>query len=54
MGDEIEKNDRTYDPSELEATRSRQQGLGVGAKDLQRQRDPHGAPEAEPEQEDDA
>ncbi len=29
-----------YDPSDLEATRGREQGLGVGAKDLQRQRDP--------------
>jgi hypothetical protein len=28
-----------YDPSELEATRGREQGLGVGARDLQRQRD---------------
>ena len=28
-----------YDPSAIEATRGREQGLGVGAKDLQRQRD---------------
>ncbi|MEI9889989.1 MAG: hypothetical protein WDN45_04540 [Caulobacteraceae bacterium] len=28
-----------YDPSELEATRAREQGLGVGERDLQRQRD---------------
>jgi hypothetical protein len=30
----------TYDPSELEATLEREQGLGMGARDLQRQRDP--------------
>jgi hypothetical protein len=35
-----QRGDDTYDPSELEATRERQQGLGMGAKDLQRQRDP--------------
>jgi hypothetical protein len=28
-----------YDPSDLEATLGREQGLGVGAKDLERQRD---------------
>ncbi len=54
MGDEVDKTDRTYEPSDIEATRSRQQGLGVGAKDLQRQRDPQGEPEAGPEEEDDA
>jgi hypothetical protein len=35
-----------YDPSELEVTRGREQGLGVGARDLARQRDPHRLPEA--------
>jgi len=40
-----------YDPSELEATRGREQGLGVGAKDLARQRDAH-RPAAPPDQED--
>jgi hypothetical protein len=30
-----------YDPSDLEATREREQGLGMGARDLARQRDPH-------------
>jgi hypothetical protein len=30
-----------YDPSEVEASRAREQGLGFGARDLQRQRDPH-------------
>ena len=29
-----------YDPSDVEVTRGRMQGLGVGARDLQRQRDP--------------
>jgi hypothetical protein len=29
-----------YDPSDLEATRGREQGLGMGARDLARQRDP--------------
>jgi hypothetical protein len=35
---EDDKKD-VYDPSELEATRGREQGLGVGARDLARQRD---------------
>jgi hypothetical protein len=30
-----------YDPSKVEATRAREQGLGVGERDLQRQRDTH-------------
>ena len=30
-----------YDPSAVEATRAREQGLGVGARDLQLQRDAH-------------
>ena len=30
----------TYDPSTVEIDRSRQQGLGVGERDLQGQRDP--------------
>ena len=54
MNDDLDKTDETYDPSELEATRGRQQGLGMGAKDLQRQRDPQGVPDALPEEEDDA
>jgi hypothetical protein len=29
-----------YDPSSVEATRDRSQGLGVGERDLERQRDP--------------
>jgi hypothetical protein len=38
-----------YDPSDLEATRGREQGLGVGARDLARQRDP-GSPAAAPDE----
>ncbi len=36
-GDEPET---TYDPSSVEVDRGRQQGLGMGARDLARQRDP--------------
>ena len=32
--------DATYDPSEVEATRARSQGIGVGQRDMDRQRDP--------------
>ena len=35
-----EKTDETYDPSTVEVDRGREQGLGMGEKDLQRQRDP--------------
>src|SRR3569832_2192327 len=35
----------TYDPSETEATRMRDQGNGVGQKDMDRQRDPTRAAE---------
>ena len=31
---------QTYEPSAVEATRGRQQGLGVGQKDIDYQRDP--------------
>jgi hypothetical protein len=31
-----------YDPGEIEASRARELGLGVGARDLERQRDPDG------------
>ena len=41
----------TYDPSELEATREREQGLGMGERDLQRQRDAH-RPAAAPDEDD--
>ena len=37
---EDDKED-VYDPSDLEATREREQGLGVGARDLARQKDAH-------------
>lgn len=30
-----------YDPSDVQVTRGRMQGLGVGERDLERQRDPH-------------
>jgi len=39
--------DETYDPSNVEATRGRMQGLGVGQTDLDRQRDPTGADSTE-------
>jgi hypothetical protein len=39
-----------YDPSAVEATREREQGLGMGQRDLERQRDPH-RPAAPPEEE---
>jgi hypothetical protein len=35
-----------YDPSEVEVTRARELGLGMGARDLARQRDPHRLPDA--------
>ena len=38
-----------YEPSAVEATRAREQGLGLGARDLQRQRDPH-RPTAPPDE----
>ena len=34
------ENDETYDPSTVDVDRGREQGLGMGEKDLQRQRDP--------------
>ncbi len=37
---EDDKED-VYDPSKVEATRGREQGLGVGERDLERQRDAH-------------
>ena len=35
-----EKTEETYDPTTVEVDRGREQGLGMGEKDLQRQRDP--------------
>ena len=34
------KTEETYDPTTVEVDRAREQGLGVGERDLQRQRDP--------------
>lgn len=45
-------DDTTYDPSNLDATRERQQGLGVGARDLERQRDPSRPAADQPEGDD--
>ena len=36
----MDENDETYEPTAVEVDRGRQQGLGMGEKDLQRQRDP--------------
>ena len=47
-----EDRETTYDPSTVEIDRGRQQGLGMGAKDLQGQRDPQGAPAATDAEED--
>jgi hypothetical protein len=38
----------TFDPSDLEATRTREQGNGVGQKELNQQRDPTRADDAKP------
>ena len=35
-------DDDTYEPSQVQANRARQQGNGVGQKDLDAQRDPGG------------
>jgi hypothetical protein len=44
MADKFEWNgdepETKYDPSSVEVDRARQQGLGMGARDLARQRDP--------------
>ncbi len=49
--DAEDDKDDVYDPSKVEATRGREQGLGMGAKDLARQRDAH-RPAAPPEEDD--
>ena len=36
---------RGFDPSEVEVNRGREQGLGVGARELARQHDPEQAPQ---------
>lgn len=47
-GTDDPREDR-YDPSAVEATRERSQGLGMGERDLERQRDPH-RPAAPPDE----
>jgi hypothetical protein len=37
--------DRSFDPSQTEANRGREQGLGVGERELSRQRDPDQIPQ---------
>ena len=46
-------DDRVYDPTAVEVTRGRQQGLGMGAADLARQRDVVAPDASENEDEDD-
>ena len=41
------QEERSYDPSDVEATRARMQGGGVGQKDLDTQRDATGADSSE-------
>lgn len=57
MTDKFEWNgdapETKYDPSSVEVDRARQQGLGMGARDLARQRDPNLAPAVEDEESDD-
>lgn len=36
---------RSFDPTEVEVNRGREQGLGVGARELSRQHDPEQSPE---------
>ena len=40
-------SDTTFDPSAVQATRGRMQGLGVGQKEIDQQRDPTRAASAE-------
>ena len=47
-----EDREKTYDPSTVEIDRGRQQGLGMGARDLAGQRDPQVAAPAEDAEED--
>ncbi|HZZ31480.1 MAG TPA: hypothetical protein VFE10_05750 [Phenylobacterium sp.] len=37
--------DRTFDPSQIEANRGREQGLGMGQRELEAQRDPDQLPQ---------
>lgn len=45
-------DDTTYRPSEVSATRGREQGLGVGARDVDLQRDPSRPAADDPERDD--
>ncbi len=47
-----EDRETTYDPSSVEIDRGRQQGLGMGARDLAGQRDPQVAAPADDAEED--
>ena len=38
-------DDRTFDPSQTQVNRGREQGLGVGQRELSRQRDPDQIPQ---------
>jgi hypothetical protein len=41
----VADEDRTFDPSQTEANRGREQGLGVGQRELDAQRDPDQLPQ---------
>ncbi len=42
-----DRSDRTFEPSKVQVNRGREQGLGVGQKEIDYQRDPTGADSAE-------
>jgi hypothetical protein len=46
-GEGVEANPSAYEPSTVEVNRGRGQGLGVGQKDIDYQRDATGAPSAD-------
>ncbi|WP_372781797.1 hypothetical protein [Phenylobacterium sp.] len=46
-------DDRSFDPSQTEVNRGREQGLGVGQRELSRQRDPDQVPQTPLELDDD-
>lgn len=47
QGEGVEANPGTYEPSTQQVNRGREQGLGVGQKDIDYQRDPTRIPSAE-------
>ncbi len=49
-----EDREKTYDPSTVEIDRGRQQGLGMGERDLKGQRDPGGVSPAASDEENEA